>query len=624
MTRPPRAPRLSLCVFGGAALISCASRAPVVRRAPETPRAPRAVGSSASVANAARFPARGCAPDAPVVQGFSAQTAPLDALAAAAELPESEPTRPLRDGPVRIAWPESWWPSRVDGADFTAYRFLTGDDDDVVSVYVGDRPSFRAPGGHEFRLASGGTLVRGTLSRQDRRWRLEALALLPCATPRHVHVAAHSDDPRVIARVARSLRTLAVERDSGERPSLVTLDSSADRARVEAMAQPLGEFLRRWLLASLAGRELRARYPLATEHPRMDQELHGRASAQVGDVDADLWLTLPVREGRLVAPAVFAEAAAMRDAALARSLGQSQCRSPALTIAQDGVALRCEGEPEVRSATSEDDGASAFSAAVSRAVSVRGALRRWRAQPALMGGYPAALCDVDSNSGARNRAALPPILVSAADTVVTARVGRCLLVQQRIETDDRRTPLLAMAVEGACASVVDAPWSTALRAAGRFAALTGQQGQGECRYTTGLRGGRGWVVSANDGESATGPVGQGLVMGVDRGAIARAVGVALELAAMSAGRRDDPPEGVDPAVLATLAIDRPGTPRARDTLRRWFAFGGVEGALPVAVFDAVASGPDRARVAFAAFTLELARAPAPVGWRVTGVERTRW
>ncbi|MBL8680363.1 MAG: hypothetical protein JNK05_14395 [Myxococcales bacterium] len=624
MTMPARA--LALCVMHGAVLISCATRGAVARSSSTAQSAPRApvAATAASVANEARFPSRGCAPESPVVRGFTAQTAPLDALAAAAELPEREASTVMRDGPVVIAWPEAWWPARVDGRDFTAYRVLTGDEDDVVSVYVGDRPSFRAPGGHEFRLASGGTLVRGTLSRQDRRWRLEALALLPCAAPRHVHIAAHSDDPRVIARVARALRALSVERDPGARPSTITLDPAADRARVASLVQPLGEGLQRWILASLEGRELRARYPLATTHPRMDQELIGRASATVGAVEMDLWLSLPVRGGRVEAPAVFAEAAALRGSGISQTLDAVQCRGAAMTVAQDGVALRCEGEPEIRSATSEDDGASALSAALGRAIAARGALRRWRAQPSLFNGYPASMCDPGSNSGAANRNARTPMLVAAEGSVVTARVGRCLLVQQRVETDERLTPLLAVAVEGACAEVPEAPWSSALRAAGRFAALTGQQGQGECRFTAGLRGGRGWVVSANDGESATGPVGQGLAMGVDRAAIARAVGVALELAAMSAGRRDDPPEGVDASVLAALALDRPGTPRARETARRWYTFGGVEGALPVAVFDASSVGTDRARVTFGAFTLDLARTTAPGGWRVTGVERTRW
>lgn len=600
------------------------------------PRATVVRAQSRSVANEARFPARGCTPSAPVVQGFAAQTAPLDALATAAELPENEPVVAFEHGVLRAAWPADWWPSRVDARDFSAYRLLTGDDDDVVSVYIGDRPSFRAPGGHEFRLVNGGTLIRGTLSRQDRRWRLEALALLPCATPRHAHVVAQSDDPRVIARVARALRALRVVRDEGAAPQSIALDPASDRARLEALAQSSDGSVRAWLLAALATGQLRAKYPLATSHPRADQELSARVRSTVQGVPAELWLSLPVREGRVQVTHVFNDAARMATGdELSRSLATGQCAGAALTVAQDGVALRCEGERELRGAIDERDGEAALRQALARVLAVRAFVRRWSAQPALAWGYPQSLCDEGPASAtngavngatngavnsAVNSASVVSSVATAAGVAMSARVGRCFMVMRG--ADIARSALAALSVEGACASVADAPWAAGLRGAGRFRELSGQQGQGECRYTAALRDGRGWVVSANDSESAMGPVGQGLTMGVDRAAIARAVGVMIELASMGMGRREEIPEGVAGPVLSALALDRPGTARARDVLRWWYALGGMDGALPVAVMDASAVASDRVRVVFAAWSVEVTRGAN--GWSVTAIERTRW
>lgn len=593
-------------------LTGCATQRTTEPRAVAPPR--RAVTqSSRSVANEARFPARGCTPSAPVVQGFTAQTAPLDALAAAAELPADEPVSAFEHGVVRANVPSGWWPARVDARDFTAYRMLTGDEASVVSVYIGDRPSFRAPGGHEFRLLNGGTLLRGTLSRQDRLWRLEALALLPCASPRHVHVSAQSEDPRVIARVARTLRSLRVVREESPIAQPIVLDSERDRPRIEALtaSEPA---MRAWLLAALAAGDLRAKYPLTVDHPLADQELTARARASFQGVGAELWLSLAMRAGALNPAHVFIEAAhAQAGDALSRALSADGCARPSLTIAQDGVALRCEGEPELRGAYDERDAAQTLSAALDRVLAMRAMMRRWRAQPAAAWGYPASLCS-DSASAAQ------PVVVSSAGSVSSARWGRCLLAAR---AGDRRVETLsALAIEGVCAQVPDAPWSRALRTAGRFAELSAQAGQGECRYTVALRDGHGWVVSANDGESAMGPVGQGLAMGVDRAAIARAVGVMIDLASMSAGRRDEAPQGVAGTVLTELALDRPGTLRARDALRWWYALGGVEGALPVAVMDASTLAADRVRVVFAAWTLEVSRGAS--GWIVSSVQRTRW
>jgi hypothetical protein len=496
---------------------------------------------------------------------------------------------------------------------------LTGDDDDVVSVYIGDRPSFRAPGGHEFRLVNGGTLIRGTLSRQDRRWRLEALALLPCASPRHAHVIAQSDDPRVIARVARALRALRVVRDETAAPQSIALDPVSDRARIEALSQSSDGSVRAWLLAALATGQLRAKYPLATSHPRADQELSARVRSSVQGVPAELWLSLPVRDGRVQVTHVFNDAARMATGdELSRSLVAAQCAGAVLTVAQDGVALRCDGERELRGAIDERDGEAALRQAIARVLSVRSFVRRWSAQPALAWGYPQSLCD--EASGAARSASVISSVASATGVVMGARVGRCFMVLRG--ADVQRSALAALAIEGACASVADAPWAAGLRGAGRFRELSGQQGQGECRYTAALREGRGWVVSANDSESAMGPVGQGLTMGVDRAAIARAVGVMIELAAMGLGRREEIPEGVAGPVLSALGVDRPGTARAREALRWWYALGGMDGALPVAVMEASAVASDRVRVVFAAWSVEVTRGAS--GWSVTGIERTRW
>lgn len=621
--------RAELLALAGLCLVACAPRGATQSR-PTVARAGVVRAQTRSVANEARFPARGCTPSAPVVQGFAAQTAPLDALATAAELPEDEPVTAFEHGVLRAAWPSDWWPSRVDARDFSAYRLLTGDDDDVVSVYIGDRPSFRAPGGHEFRLVNGGTLIRGTLSRQDRRWRLEALALLPCASPRHAHVIAQSDDPRVIARVARALRALRVTRESAEVPQSVALDPASDRARLEALSQPSDAGVRAWLLAALATGQLRAKYPLTVAHARADQELSARVRSTVQGVSAELWLSLPVSGGRVQVTHVFNDASRMSSGdELSRTLAAAQCQAPSLTVAQDGVALRCQGESELRGAIDERDGEASLRQALARVLSVRSFVGRWRTQPSLAWGYPMELCDEPSASAASGAAANANANVSVVSSVasamgvaMSARVGRCFLVMRG--ADVPRSALASLAIEGACAGVADAPWSQGLRGAGRFRELSGQQGQGECRYTAALRDGRGWVVSANDSESAMGPVGQGLTMGVDRAAIARAVGVMIELASMGMGRREEIPEGVAGPVLSALALDRPGTARARDVLRWWYALGGMDGALPVAVMEAssVVNDRNRVRVVFAAWTVEVTRAAN--GWTVTAIERTRW
>lgn len=606
--------------------VGCASRAATTGR-PTSPRGTMVVRTqSRSVANEVRFPARGCTPSAPVVQGFVAQTAPLDALAMAAELPENEPVTDFEHGVVRAAWPADWWPSRVDARDFSAYRLLTGDDDDVVTIYIGDRPSFRAPGGHEFRLVNGGTLIRGTLSRQDRRWRLEALALLPCATPRHVHLVAHSDDPRVIARAARALRALRVTREEGGVPQPIVLDAARDRAQLEALTQSSDGNVRAWLLAALATGGLRAKYPLATSHPRADQALSARVRATVQGVPAELWLSLPVREGQVQATHVFNDAAHMATGdELARTLAAEQCAGAALTVAQDGVALRCDGERELRGAIDERDGQAALRHALARVRAVRTFLRRWSGQPALAWGYRRELCDEGPSSTTSGAGASAGVIVissveTATGVVMSARVGRCFMVLRG--ADVAHTALAALSFEGLCATVPDAPWSAGLRRAGRFRELSGQRGQGECRFTAALRDGRGWVVSANASESAMGPVGQGLTMGVDRAAIARAVGVMIDLASMGMGRREEIPEGVAGPVLSALALDRPGTRRARDVLRWWYALGGMEGALPVAVMEASTVANDRVRVVFAAWSVEVTRGAD--GWIVTAIERTQW
>jgi hypothetical protein len=618
---------LGLMAFAsGCATGARASRArpPVVVRASAARTAPRE----------ARFPSRGCTPSAPVVQGFAPRSEPLDALEAAAETPANDPVAPFADGPVRAEFPAPWWPSRVEGRDFTAYRWLTGEPSDAITLYVGDHPAFSAPGGHEFRLALAGTLLRGTLSRQDRRWRLEALALLPCASPRHVHVSARSDDPRVIARVARALRSLRVTREPGERPGPIPLEASRDRPRVDGWLRGAPEPLRQWALSALDAGALRARYALAVDHPLADQTLFGRVSTSVRGLPADVWLHLPVRAGAAVVEPVFSDAASA--GALPARWRDARCANPSLTIAQDGVALRCEGEPEWRAALREDDGAHSMTSALDRALAGRDLVRRWAARPALAWEYPASLCDPTTPDASRAPGApraprasgapgvsgfsgvSEPAVVTGVGAATSIRWGRCLLLARE---QAGSLAISGLAVEGECARIPDAPWSRGMRSAGRFTELGAGTGDGACRFTLGLREGRGWVVSTSDRESAAGPVGQGLSMGVSRDAIARAIGVAMELASMSAGRRDDPPEGVTPEVLAGLGVDRPGSARARETARRWYAFGGVDGALPVALFDA--GGADRVRVSVAAWTLEVTRG-ADGRWTVTAVEPTAW
>src|SRR5207253_2493883 len=123
----------------------------------------------------------------------AARAAPPPAARAAA-------TRPAPDAGAPIAAPaaagraaprvgcDARLPARTDGPDYTVYNVNTGQPGDVFGVYFGDAPSPRSHPGDEFSVALGPVAMRGRAWAEGARRRVEAVGLLPCATPRYVHV----------------------------------------------------------------------------------------------------------------------------------------------------------------------------------------------------------------------------------------------------------------------------------------------------------------------------------------------------------------------------------------------------------------------------------------------------
>lgn len=120
-----------------------------------------------------------------------------------------------------------------------------------------------------------------------------------CAAPRLAHFTV---EPSVLARAVAALRTLRVTTPENAAPEghEQPLDPQRDRAALLALTEqdPTGRAL---LERALATGSLRARYPLATEHPLADQVLQGNFQVQIGSIPTELWLRVPVQLGRTAA-----------------------------------------------------------------------------------------------------------------------------------------------------------------------------------------------------------------------------------------------------------------------------------------------------------------------------------
>ncbi len=551
-----------------------------------------------------RFPSDGCQVATPLVPNFVADTSALDAVERAAEL-GAEPSQTVIDGAVRAEIPQSYFASRVDGQGWTAFRIRTGDDQDVITMYVGDRPDFRPQPGHEVRVTNGGAVSRGAIFREQQRWRMEVLTLLPCASPRHVHLSVHTDHAIVLARAARILKSIRVVNEHTERAAFIQLNPQRDQASVEALFRDHPAAL------ALAQQAMRAesprmRYALDVRHPLADQELTARWTRTLDGVSTEVWITLASAQPLRVLPA-FAAINDQAMTAMITQLRRSGCTPQRLLVAQDGVAVRCNGEPELRVGIDDTDGEQATPRAVERALRVRNAWRSWGDNSHFAWNYPRSLCG-------------SPLSIQAAREhgMLAVRAGNCVLA-----LDDASVTPRALAVQGACRDVPAEPWANGLRTVGRFDSLaTGDRGA-SCRFTLGATVRGGWVVSANDDDSASGPIQTSATMGVDPAAVARAVGVLVDLASLASGRSVRPPEHVQEAVLDSMALRLPGTPRASAMIRHWFTWGGMDGPLPVSVLSARTTSDATVSVVFPAWTLTVTRDGAGQ-WSVSRVDETSY
>lgn len=574
---------------------------------------------SRSTANAARFPSTGCDLERPAIEGFAARTTELDALerAASEALPPQEPLREFRDGPLAMSLPAAFWPARVDGPDYTAYRVRTGRDADLVSLYVGDQPRFHARERGEFRLVQGSTLIRGYLSHEQNRWRIDALALLPCARPRHLLLSAESADVLTIARIARSLRTLHVLSDGHPRQAPIAMDPQRDREQIRTRLSAYPEALA-LAIAALESNTLTARYPLTTDHPLADQLLTGRSRVTHDGVGVHRWIAIDLRNNGQIELSPTLRTWSTDEPAVLAELRQAQCARAEITLAQDGVAIRCDQEREVRASLATGPVTpSVAREALTRALATRALVARWRSDPAAMFSVPLEAC---------SSAALP-IVSTRIPTGTTVRVGQCLL-----HTDPTLTQSKALALEARCAVTRDAPWATVLRTSGRMDALesptnvqtsdAGTPPQDSCRFVLGLHGPQtGWVVSANSEESVSAAVSARVGLGVDRRAIERAVGVLVELNALAAGRREGVPEGLAPQVVTTLGLDHLGSEAARATTRWLYAFGGPESGTSLTLVSARVASDTQIELDFMPWIVTVER-QSDRSWTVRDVRPT--
>lgn len=562
-------------------------------------------------ASVLRFPSDGCQINTPLVPNFAADTSALDAVERASEL-STEPTTTLVDGAVRAEIPTSYFASRVDGEGWTAFRIRTGNDEDVITMYVGDRPEFHPQPGHEIRVTNGAALSRGSIFREQQRWRMEVLTLLPCAAPRHVHLSVHTDNALVLARASRILRSVRVVNERTPRAGVIALEFARDHEGVEAL------FRENPVALSLAQQALHAespklRYPLNVVHALADQELTSRWRRTLDGVSTEVWLSLVTARPVTVGMAFRAVSDTDMTAMIAQ-LRRSGCVPQRFLVASDGIAIRCPNEPELRVGVDDADGDQATPRAVDRLLRLRSTWQAWSGNGAFAWGFPRSLCG-------------DPLSIQASKerSVLSVRAGRCMLA---LDDEARATAAnhgsihaLALAVEGECRDVANEPWSQALRTTGRFETLaTGDHGA-SCRYTLGVTARGGWVVSANNDDSASGPIRTSVAMGVDPHAVSRAVGVLVDLASLAAGRSVRPPAHVHESVLTMLPFRRPGTISARNMIRHWFSWGGLDGPLPVSVLGARTVSEGNVSVVFPAWTLSVHRDDQGE-WSVNAIQET--
>lgn len=562
--------------------------------------AARAIDPATGLPAEIQLPASGCATDTPSVRNFRADETALEDLPASA----SAATRTLSEGPVRIDLPAAWFASRTQVSGAVVFRIHTGSDTDVLSLYLGAEPPvrLRAAGARAFRLAPGPVAVRGALWEEETRQRLEAIALLPCAVPRFVHLAAYTDDPLTRARAVFALRSLRIDISTPLAPAaaeLVELVPAESRAALMTIAG--GDALALSLLTRAT--TLRSHYPLTEVHPLADQWIFGSFDLTLGGTGASVWARIPVRAGRAETPRslqIFRENA---PAALARELTalvREGCANPSPVFASDGVVVHCAGEPERRALADASD-PEGLVAALASLRHARKTLLAWPRTPAVFAPGPglAALCPPAEARIAREGGSL---FVTSDACVVTL--------------DPARERVRSVAIEADCAALEAlpaAPWSRALREGLQLA----ERGA-HCRLSLGWSSRGGYAVAAGDNGTASAPIASsshGPVAAVDRRAVHTALGFMHDLLAYATERESAPPPNARPSVLRSLGLHQPHAPAAVALLTRLERRGGLHGASDTAVLGARALGPSRVEVLFHTLAVELTEEQG--GWVVS-------
>ena len=176
-------------------------------------------------------------------------------------------------------------------------------------------------------------------------------------------------------------------------------------------------------------------------------------------------------------------------------------------------------------------------------------------------------------------------------------------------------------MEGECAQVPVAPWSSTLRAVGRFDDVRGPTGT-YCRFTLGYNGRSSWVIAVGDQATASAPIARGASVALDPHAINTSVAFMHDLMEFSFGHRDEPPPNVLPAVLHALGADQPGSAAQIATLRLFEHRGGVSGAAISAVIAARAIDGQQIEVAFAPVVVTVSQEHG--AWVVTHVRASNF
>lgn len=552
-------------------------------------------------------PAVGCASE-PLVPDFAEQGSALEGLGARA----SEGVE-RAEGYLRFRVPQGWTAVRSENPAYSVWHLHTGDAEDVADLLVGNQLPFALHDGDAFRLRVGPILLRGSRWSEHGRHHLDALAMLPCATPRFAQLSMHtSTEARLDAMVA-VLRSLALapepRTDGREQP----LDAARDGAALDALTAE-DPSARALLRAALATNSLRATAPLTAASPADELRLEGSLVRRVGALEVRVWLRVPVREGRARMPLPLRGVDSPAFGAALAELTSAGCARPRVAVASDGLSLGCEREPEVHLVLASPDAAEdAFPAALRRWLAARALLARWRRQGARVYPWPASLCD-----SARLR-----VGVSADALRITGE--RCALA-----LEPTGSAILAAAFTGDCAQLPEEPWARALRNAVHLEELLGTGGASSCRWTLGAQGPQAWLVAAGDNGSALEPVQGAAARAVDRRALVTALEFARDVQASLVEPAARVPPQAEESVLGPLGVYRSGGATATALLRALYLGGALAdddslrpGPGATAVLSVRSPDPEHVELRTLALSLSLARDPQG-RWHVTAATPTRW